>query len=151
MAIADADNNYILKISKTLNAPIEDVFSAWTAPERVAKWFAPGDDHKTVVTALDVQVGGNYCIEMHAPDGDIHIVSGEYVEISKPNRLALTWSWAHEKDAHAMLVTIDLLDQGQQTELTLLHERLPSTESRDLHNEGWTGCLCRLIALVEQP
>ncbi len=47
MAIADADNNYILKISKTLNAPIADVFSAWTDPKRVSMWFAPGEDHIT--------------------------------------------------------------------------------------------------------
>ena len=33
---------------------------------------------------------------------------------------------------------------GEQTELVLLQEQFASVESRDRHEEGWTGCLDKL-------
>lgn len=150
MAASYPDSDHVLHVSKTLNAPIHAVYSAWTDADRVAQWFAPGDDYKTVVTQMDVRLGGGYCIEMHTPEGQIHIVSGEYVEIAEPNRLVFTWSWAHEADDNVMLVSIDLSEHGGTTRLDLLHERLPSAASRDLHNEGWAACLARLLTLMAQ-
>jgi hypothetical protein len=40
-----------------------------------------------------------------------------------------------------MLVTLQFLARGKQTELILTHEKFASTESRDRHEQGWTGCL----------
>ncbi len=47
-----------------------------------------------------------------------------------------------------MLVTVDLSEDGDGTGMKLLHEKLPSEASRDQHNEGWMGCIARLVALV---
>lgn len=49
-----------------------------------------------------------------------------------------------------MLVTIDLAESDNKTELTLTHERLPDVESRDHHHQGWIGCLDNLEKLVGQ-
>jgi hypothetical protein len=40
-----------------------------------------------------------------------------------------------------MLVTVELKARGQQTELTLTHEKFASVESRDRHEDGWGRCL----------
>jgi uncharacterized protein YndB with AHSA1/START domain len=41
-------------------------------------------------------------------------------------------------------VTVAFEAKGNETELTLTHERFASAEQRDRHSEGWTGCLARL-------
>jgi hypothetical protein len=38
-------------------------------------------------------------------------------------------------------VTVEFLDLGLSTEILLTHEHLPTTEQREKHEHGWTGCL----------
>ena len=59
---------------------------------------------------------------------------------------ALVFTWQFEKDGSGdeygeveppeMLVTVEFKALGKQTELTLTHENLASTESRDRHADG---------------
>jgi uncharacterized protein YndB with AHSA1/START domain len=69
--------------------------------------------------------------------------------VKPPERLVFTWEF--EKDGSGdefgeveppeMLVTVELKARGQQTELTLTHEKFASVESRDRHEDGWKRCL----------
>ena len=43
-----------------------------------------------------------------------------------------------------MLVTIELQPADGGTELTLIHERMPSAEQAENHKGGWTGGLDNL-------
>jgi uncharacterized protein YndB with AHSA1/START domain len=45
-------------------------------------------------------------------------------------------------------VTVEFRPHGEGTELIVIHERL-AAEARDMHLEGWTGCLDGLQALAE--
>jgi len=148
MATLESINELTLQISRVLKAPRDEVYKAWTDAKVVSQWFAPTNEFTTNVTELDVREGGRYRIEMHAPDGDTYTVTGEYVKVTPPERLVFTWAWEHSDDDAAMLITVELAARGNTTELALTHERLPSENSRDLHNEGWTGCLDRLVELM---
>lgn len=46
-----------LEIRRTLAAPRERVFNAWTRSEELRKWFAPGP-LTTAVADVDLRVGG---------------------------------------------------------------------------------------------
>ena len=49
------------------------------------------------------------------------------------------------------LLIVELREVGPDlTELTLKHERLPSTAYRDSVQGGWTGCLDNLEALLAE-
>ena len=48
----------VLRLERTFAAPRERVFRAWTDAAELSRWFAPTDEHKTKVVALDVRVGG---------------------------------------------------------------------------------------------
>ena len=61
----------------------------------------------------------------------------------EPDKLVYTWSW-EDGSVTGTLVTVEFRDLGSATELVLTHERFPTTEWRDKHGEGWTGCLGRL-------
>ena len=146
---AQTSSGYELTINRHFPADRDTVFSAWTTAEALTQWFAPSNDSKTVVLELDVRVGGRYRIEMHEPDG-IHTVYGEYVSIDAPEKIVFTWAWEGSDDDTPMLVTVELREEKGGTAMSLLHEKLPSEHLRDLHNEGWNGCLSRLDALIQK-
>ena len=136
-----------LEVRRTIPAPRERVFKAWTEAAAVSRWLAPTDDYTTLVHELDVRVGGRFRIEMRHKGGAQNIAVGAYREIAAPERLAFTWRW----EGHEMpdtLVTVQLLDRGAETEVVLTHTGLPNEESRTKHQEGWFGCLDRLTAKV---
>ena len=137
-----------LNIRRQLNASVDAVFQAWTDADTLSQWFAPSDDFTVKVPVMDVQVGGQYRIEMTNPDGETFSAIGEYLEMSRPGKLVFTWSW--DGGDSGMLVTIALADLDGKTELLLTHEKFPDIGSRDHHDEGWTGCLNRLTELVNQ-
>ncbi len=142
---AQAQTGTSLEIRRTIAAPRERVFQAWTRPEEVKKWAAPGP--MTVpVAEVDLRVGGQYRIEMVAPDGARHIATGEYREVTPPARLVYTWNWENGM-ARNSIVTVEFAARGQSTEVILRHERLPDEDSRQRHLEGWTGCMEKFVAL----
>ena len=145
---AQTNDGFSLTVNRNFPAGRDAVFDAWTRAEVLTRWFSPSADFRVVVLELDVRVGGKYRIEMHEADG-VHTAYGEYVEISRPDRLIFTWAWEHSDDGAQMLVTVELTEHPDGTALTLLHEKLPSETSRDLHNEGWDGCLSRLATALE--
>lgn len=138
-----------LVIKRVLDASPERVYAAWTEPELVRQWFAPGD--LTVpVAELDLRVGGEYRIVMRDGDGKTHSPSGTYEEIVPNERLVFTWKWANSE--LVTRVTVELRALGEnETELTLLHEGFPDAETRDSHEQGWNGCLARLPTALWNP
>ena len=65
-----------LTLSRTYEAPIDDVWDALTNPERISRWFLP--------ISGDFRLGGNYQFEGNA--------GGEIVSCDRPNRLKVTWA-----------------------------------------------------------
>jgi uncharacterized protein YndB with AHSA1/START domain len=75
--------------------------------------------------------------------------SGEYRELRRPERLAFTWISEHTLGRET-LVTVALRAVGEETELTLTHERLPDDEARRKHERGWTGIVEKLAAHLDE-
>ncbi len=134
-----------LVVSRTINAPRERVFAAWTDARLLAQWFAPAAGFTTEAES-DPRPGGSYRIRMCSPAGAIHTANGVYQELVPPTKLVLTWAWLENTDANGSMLTIELLDLGNNaTQLTLTHSLLPSEISRQHHEQGWNGCLNRLV------
>lgn len=133
-----------LRLERTFEAPRERVFAAWTEPEKLVAWFAPSTDYETLVTALDLRVGGAYRIEMRHKDGNVHTVAGTYREVAAPSRLVLSWAWEGSTLPGESLLTLEFHAEKQGTRLVLVHERFANEETRDEHTRGWGGCLDRL-------
>ncbi len=71
---------------------------------------------------------------------------GTYRLIDPPRKLVYTWNWENSTTPDT-LVTVDFRSQGESTEVTVTHEKFLDIETRDKHNEGWTGCMGRLDRL----
>ncbi|MCG3181069.1 MAG: hypothetical protein BIFFINMI_03438 [Phycisphaerae bacterium] len=140
-----------LVIERVLRADRETVFRCWTQPEHLFRWFAPTPGYATHIAEVDLRVGGRYRIGMRmGPGSPEYIVGGEYREIVPPARLVFTWQWETGGPGDKQtLVTVTLDEQGGGTRLVLTHENFDDAKARDTHAEGWSGCLDRLVELVE--
>ena len=139
----EVDERTGLQIRRVYDAPVAAVYAAWTDPEQMKQWHAPGDDFKTPETMTDLRVGGRYRIVMRSPDGEFHRVGGVYREIVPNSRLVYTWAWESTPERES-LVTVEFKPSGQGTELLLTHQRFADIEARDKHQHGWNSCLERL-------
>jgi uncharacterized protein YndB with AHSA1/START domain len=78
-------------IARTFDGPARIVFDAWTRPELVSRWWAPGSLGVSMVSCdADVRVGGEYRYVLKPDQGDEFAFSGRYTEIAPPSRLAYT-------------------------------------------------------------
>lgn len=82
-------------IEEIINAPVEKVFGAWTDPEKLAKWYAPGGC-TIQFKKLEIFQGGTYhsCIS-NPRYGDCWCI-GEYREIVRNTRIVFTMINADE-------------------------------------------------------
>jgi uncharacterized protein YndB with AHSA1/START domain len=123
------------------------VFAALTTPDGIACWWGP-DDGPVLVAETDIRVGGRFRVRFRMLDGSEHESSGEYTEVVKPTRLAMSWRWAQGGDpaeaGEESRLEIDLRPIDTGTELTLTHSRLQTEASRDSHEQGWNGALDKL-------
>jgi uncharacterized protein YndB with AHSA1/START domain len=138
-----------LVIRRTYNASRSRVFAAWTRPELLRQWFAPPPGWTIPEAAVDARVGGAYRIAFRAPDGTERVVGGVFREYREPERFSYTWAWDdRDRDAGEMLVTVELLERGAETELVLTHEHFADQTSYARHEGGWQLSLTNLAAIL---
>ena len=142
---------FSLTINRTINAPREKVFEAWTDPEQLRRWWGVAEGWTAVIAEVDLRVGGTYRLGMLEPGKDHpYVAAGVYREILPPEKLVFTFAW--ERTPHdtpdwvpsETLVSIEFLDRGDSTELVLTHDQFPDENMKNEHNEGWNGVLASL-------
>jgi uncharacterized protein YndB with AHSA1/START domain len=79
-----ADRELIM--TRTIEAPRELVFKAWTDPMHIAQWWGP-NGFTTTIHSMDVRPGGEWRFIMHGPDGRDYRNRVIYREIVRPERL----------------------------------------------------------------
>jgi len=78
------ENMKSLKIERHFDVAPEKVFAIFTNPEEMIVWWTPDTKFD-----INLQVGGHYTITREE-DGLIHRMTGEYLEVDKPNKLKYT-------------------------------------------------------------
>jgi uncharacterized protein YndB with AHSA1/START domain len=80
-----------LVLERTLEAPIDLVWKAYTDPEHLKQWFAPRP-YQITECELDLRPGGIFRIRMTGPDGfdTGHGVPGCVLEVVEGKKLAWT-------------------------------------------------------------
>jgi uncharacterized protein YndB with AHSA1/START domain len=133
-----------LTLKRRIKASPAQVFSAWTDPEKIVRWFGPaGTAGNSVRAEMDVRVGGRYRISFKTEDGEYHEVGGVYREIVPNTRLVFSWAW-HSTPERESLVTVTVSKDGAGSMLTLHQEQFFDQKARDGHERGWTGTLDKL-------
>ena len=123
------------------------VFDALITPDGIARWWGP-DAGPVLLAETDPRVGGRYRCRFRTQDGREHEPFGEYLEVSPPERLVMTWRWLGGADALGeTLITIELRPVAEGTELTFTQSGFLDEDVRLGHERGWSGSLDKLERL----
>lgn len=125
-------------VMRRINAPAERVFNAWLDPKMLARFMCPAPGVTVPRAETEARVGGRFDIVMHLNDKDIPHW-GTYSEISPHEKLVFTWESPFSVEGST--VTLTFAQTGDATDVTLVHVKFPSEESRENHTTGWTRIL----------
>lgn len=145
-----------LIITRTINAPRELVFKAWTEPEHMALWWGP-QGFTNPVCEMEVRPGGAVRIDMRGPDGTVYPMKGIFHEVVPQKRLVFTSSAFEDERGGPRLVTINTVTftgMGSKTRITLQAGVVKSTPAVKGAlagmEEGWKQSFDRLDELLEK-
>ena len=137
-----------LVLTRLVPAFPERVFAALTDAADIRRWWGPRG-FTTSGIELDLAVGGRYRFTMQPPGGDPFHVSGEFLEITPPSRLAYTFRWDEPTpDDRETTVSLTLESRDDATALALRQGEFATGERLELHRGGWTDSLDKLAALL---
>jgi uncharacterized protein YndB with AHSA1/START domain len=145
-ATADArfDERPSLTFKRHLKASPQQVYAAWTDPQKIVRWFGRADARSETMRAeIDLRVGGRYCVQFAASAGENFEVGGIYREVIPNERLVFSWAW-HSTPERESLVTVTFKPEGGGTLLTVHHSQLFDEAARAGHERGWLGALDKL-------
>lgn len=141
-------------ITREFDAPRHLVYTAFTTPELVKRWWS-GERGEVTLAEIDLRVGGRWRYVMIADGGFEVGFHGVYREIVPNERIVSTEAYEGlpeglDPDEEASLNTLTLAELDGRTTLTILVEHR-TTEGRDGHiNSGMEGGMQEAMDRLEQ-
>lgn len=135
-----------VQLRRRLRASAEQIFDLWIKPDLMVRWMSPYPGAVDCKVSCDVRPGGTFRLVMSSEESSRE-VSGTYVEVDPPRKLVFTWI-GPLTDNMTTLVTLELNPCGDETDLVLTHERLPTPAIREGHTRGWGNILDHLADAV---
>jgi uncharacterized protein YndB with AHSA1/START domain len=153
-----------LVLERIVGVPRALVWTAWTVPEHVKKWFTPAP-WTTVDCEIDLRPGGIFRTVMRSPEGQEFANLGCFLEVVENQKLVWTNVLApgyrpssrpsdDSCDAFAFTAVISLEPHADGTKYTALVIH-GDEESRRKHqemgfHEGWGKALDQLVAIARK-
>ncbi|MEP1033557.1 SRPBCC domain-containing protein [Ekhidna sp.] len=145
------NNPKTITIKRTLDAPIEVVWEAWTQAEHIVNWWGP-QGIETEIVEHNFNVGGRWKYIMAMPGGKDFIAEGEYLEIVAPNKLITSANFLPMTEGVIMEVHLKRLDDKTDFTFNVIHK----TEEYKLQQEkmgvynGWGSAFDRLAEFLSR-
>jgi uncharacterized protein YndB with AHSA1/START domain len=146
--VRDDTTGPIVQLRRRVKAPAEQVFDLWTRPDLMVRWMSSYPGAVNCKASCDLRPGGAFSLVMFAQDSSRE-VSGTYVEIDRPRKLVFTWTGPLTNNVMT-LVTVELNPRGEETDLVLTHEHLPTQAIHEGHTRGWGQILDHLAGAVSE-
>jgi uncharacterized protein YndB with AHSA1/START domain len=163
-AAIQIDPRLDLVLEREIDVPSELVWTAWTTPEHVKKWFTPAP-WTTVDCEIDLRPGGIFRTVMRSPEGQEFPGAGCYLEVVPKERLvwtsalgpgyrpAVRTGTAVGCDELFFTAMVMLEAQGSRTKYTAVAIHADEASSRRHaemgFHEGWGKALDQLVALAK--
>jgi uncharacterized protein YndB with AHSA1/START domain len=125
------DDKYTLITTKEVDVAPEEIWDAWTNPEKVAKWWGPAG-FNSKVEELDVRDGGKFKIVMHGPDGVDYPNVYVFDKVNQPNQLIYTNEGSKQFGLEPFQSVLNIESLGNKTRLTLMM-RFASEDEKQKH------------------
>src|ERR1700716_3560824 len=112
-----------LNFKRRLNCPPAKVYTAWTDPQKIIRWFGRADAKSDSFKAeIDARVGGRFRVSF-STDHEYYEIGGVYREVVPNQLLVFSWAW-HSTPERESQVSVSLKPDGDGTLLTVQHEQL---------------------------
>ena len=138
----------IVQLRRRVRASAEQIFDLWTKPDLMVRWMSPYPGAVDCKASCDLRPGGAFSLVMSS-EGSSREVFGIYVQVDRPRKLVFTWICPLTNNVNT-LVTVELNPHGDETDLVLTHEHLPTTAIFDGHTKGWGNILDHLADAVSK-
>ena len=146
--------------SKLIKASPETLYRAFTHPEALAVWLAPGE-MTGKVHRFDLSVGGGYQMSLFYPQSEKEFrgktseredrYTARFVELTPPKRIVQAITFDSDDPAFAgemiMEVTFEAKDSG--TSVTFVFKNIPSGIRPEDNKAGTRSTLEKLARYVE--
>jgi len=138
----------VLRIERTFDASVEQVFEAWTSEEVLRRWLHGMPDWETPTAEVDLRVGGRIRIVMRDPaDGAESGATGEYKVVEPPRRLVFTWVWDEQPD-QPQLIELEFSERDGRTTVLMTNSAIPTDGQLKSQECGWHVCYDNLERLL---
>ena len=138
----------VLRIERTFDASVEQVFEAWTSEEALRRWLHGMPDWETPTAEVDLRVGGRIRIVMRDPsDGTEAGATGEYKVVEPPRNLVFTWVWDHQPD-QPQLIELEFSERDGRTTVLMTNSAIPTDGQLKSQERGWHVCYDNLERLL---
>ncbi len=135
-----------LTLVRRIKASPSTLFDYVVTADGIAQWWGP-DAGPVLSSVSDSRVGGHYALRFRTLNGTECETSGEFLEITRPERVRMTWQGAGDTDAS--LIEISLRGVPEGTEFTFTQSKLPDEKTACGHEKAWSGSLDKLEAVVK--
>ena len=133
-------------MTKTINAPRERVFAAWTQPDLPREWWGAHESFSAPAAEADPRVGGKYRLGMLEPGKDAPTSA-----TASNGRWTRRRSWPSPgPGSRCRAATPALSPPRHWSPRSLSTSKFPGEHTRDERQGGWGGCLDGLERLFEK-
>jgi uncharacterized protein YndB with AHSA1/START domain len=142
-----------LRIERAFNAPVDQVYRAFTDPDLLPEWIAPtGFSVREGSVDVDARVGGHQRVTLVATGGDQTVVDVTFTAVVENELLAGEQSVPADtgNEEYMRSTRVEFQDAGEQTQLVLRQGPF-STESGAEARGHWESAFSKLDALLERP
>jgi uncharacterized protein YndB with AHSA1/START domain len=157
----NASQENMIVVSRSFDAPLELLWTAWTEPKSFMQWYGP-KGFTTPTCEIDLKVGGRHLWSMQSPDGMRTYYTGSYKEIIPMVRLVYTDGMCDEEgnlvspaamgmpeDAPmSMEVTVSFTHEDGKTTVTVSH--IGFGEGGERAGMGWEQAFDKLAEVLAE-
>jgi uncharacterized protein YndB with AHSA1/START domain len=126
--------NSTVNVKREFNAPLADVWSAWTQPEILDQWWAPAP-WKARTKKMDFKEGGRRLYAMVGPEGEEHWAIADFTSITPKSNFKYLDAFSDSegnlnKDFPRSDWNVNFSEQGNSTivDIVIKHEKLSDLE-----------------------
>jgi uncharacterized protein YndB with AHSA1/START domain len=118
----------VVDIERVIDAPLADVYRAYTEADLIAKWIGPRG-YDTVVSIFDVRDGGQWAFSQSSSDGLQFAFHGSFHSVQPLESIVQTFEF-EGAPGHVSLERVTFEDGGNATTVRV-HAVYQTVEDRD--------------------
>lgn len=120
-------------VSTVVDAPLPEVWRAYTTPEDIKAWNAASPDWHTTAASVDLRPGGSFSSRMEAKDGSFGFdFAGQYTRVVAHHLI--------EYEFGGRTATVEFAQGPRGVHVTVTFDAEP-THSEEQQRSGWQAIL----------